>query len=129
MNLFAQLAQSTDLGFDDLEPVAVSGQNRFARSQQVGLDHGYPGPVELLQFSNQCLSGVSQGVAKGRCDLGQINHDALLRFSSSIGIRRTAGGPRMPSSRTATAIAGVIPQPISNGVQTVSKSSSAMTSR
>ena len=129
--LLAEFAQRAHFGFDRLEAVTVAGGDGLARLKKIALHDGHAGAVERVDADDGQVEGFGKRGAEGGGDVvqGVVAHRAALSRRSFMGMRRTPGGPRMPSSRTATAIGVVMPGPYSKGVQTVSKSSGSITSR
>ncbi len=125
----AKLAECADTGFLGREPVAMAGDHRLARNGQIGLRDRNAGPVERVDPEDR-HARIGQRRPEGCRDVAEgLGHATLRRLSWSTGKCLTAGGPAMPSSRTAVAIAVSIPGAYSNGVHTVSKPRRPMTSR
>jgi hypothetical protein len=131
MHLLAELAEGADLGLYLGEAVAVAGGGGLAGEDEVRLHHGDADAVEAVDAEVGHLGAGGHGGAEGvghRLEVGGAQAEALSR-KVCMGMCRTPGGPLTASSSTARAIFVVMPGACSKGVQTVSKSSGAMTLR
>ncbi len=129
--LLAQLAERADRGLVLVEAVAVGIGAAVVGEDEVRLHGDHACPVEPVEAEAAHLAQRCQAVAEQPRHLRERRHRAADRGarSAASGMCRTPGGPAIWSSSSASAAVRSTSGACSKGVQIVSKSSGASTSR